>query len=163
MDEEQNLPEPITEELKQQLDEAIVQRDEYLNGWQRAKADFINHKKEESKHLDEIAKYGSERLIKELLSILHTFDLAIADIKKNSGEDKGISLIRSQLEDVLKKCGVGKIELNSGDMFDPATAEAMMEVEAEGPPGSIVEILEPGYRLHDKVLRAAKVSISKGK
>jgi molecular chaperone GrpE len=96
---------------------------------------------------------------------LQTFDLAIADMEKKNestgGVDKGIVLIRSQLEDVLKKCGVQKIELSPGDMFDPATAEAMMEVEGESSPGSIVEILEPGYRLHDKVLRAAKVSINK--
>lgn len=163
MDEEKNLPEPTTDELKQQLDEVIAQRDEYLNGWQRSKADFINHKKEEAKQLDEVAKYGSEKIIKELLSILHTFDLAIADMEKKGAIDKGVELIRGQLEDVVKKRGVEKIELKPGDMFDPATAEAMMEVEAEGPPGSIVEIMEPGYKLHDKVLRAAKVSISKDK
>lgn len=163
MNDEQALPEPTVEELKQQLEEAIVQRDEYLNGWQRSKADFMNHKKEEAKHLDDIAKYGSEKIIKELLSLLQIFDLAIVDMKKNGVEDKGISLIRSQFEDVLKKRGVEKIELKPGDMFDPATAEAMMEVEAESPPGSIVEIMEPGYKLHDKVLWAAKVSISKDK
>jgi molecular chaperone GrpE len=160
---EQNLPEPTVDELKEQLDEAIAQRDEYLNGWQRSKADFVNYKKEEMRQLEDITKYGNEKIIKELLSILHTFDLAIADMEKNGAENKGISLIRSQLEDVLKKRGVEKIELSPGDMFDPATAEAMMEVESESPPGSIVEIMEPGYKLHDKVLRAAKVSISKDK
>ena len=160
---EQALPEPTTDELTQQLDEAIAQRDEYLNGWQRAKADFINYKKEESRQMEEMAKYGSEKLIKELLSLLQTFDLAIADMKKSGVDDKGVSLIRSQFEDVLKKRGVEKIDLKPGDMFDPAIAEAMMEVDAEDPPGSVVEIMEPGYKLYDKVLRAAKVSISKDK
>lgn len=161
MDEENILPEPTTEELKEQLDEAIVQRDEYLGGWQRSKADFINYKREEAKHLEDIARYGSESIIKELLSLLHTFDLALADMAKRGAEDKGIVLIKSQLEDILKKRGVEKIDLSPGDAFDPATAEAMMEVDADSPPGSIVEIMEQGYRLHDKVLRAAKVSISK--
>jgi molecular chaperone GrpE (heat shock protein) len=157
----QSLPEPTTDELKQQLDEAIAQRDEYLNGWQRAKADFMNYKKGEAKNLDDLSKYGNEKIIKELLSILQTFDLALEDMQKKGAVDKGIELIRSQFEDVLKRRGIEKIELKPGDMFDPATAEAMMEVEADGPPGSIVEIMEPGYRLHEKVLRAAKVSINK--
>lgn len=159
--EENKLPEPTIDELKEQLDEAIAQRDEYLGGWQRSKADFINYKKEEAKQLEDISKYGNEKIIKELLSILHTFDLALKNMEKTGAADKGISLIRSQLEDVLKRRGVEKIELNPGDMFDPATAEAMMEIESESPPGSIVEIMEPGYRLHDKVLWAAKVSVSK--
>jgi molecular chaperone GrpE len=161
MEEEQLLDEPTTQDLKDDLAEAEQQRDEYLNGWQRSKADFMNYKKEEAKHLEDIAKYGTENIIKELLSLLNTFDLALKDMEKNGASDKGIVLLRSQLEDVLKKRGVEKIELSPGDMFDPATAEAMMEVDAEAPPGSIVEIMEPGYRLHDKVIRAAKVSIAK--
>jgi molecular chaperone GrpE len=161
IDEENILPEPTVEELKQQLDEAISARDEYLGGWQRSKADFINYKKEEMKKLEDIARYGSEGLIKELLSIAHTFDLALKGIDKDA--DKGLYIIRGQLDDMLKKRGVEKIELKPGDPFDPATAEAMMEVESESPPGSIVEVMEPGYRLHDKVVRAAKVSISKDK
>lgn len=165
MNDEQNmqedLPEPTIDDIKEELAHVKRERDEYLSGWQRSKADFINYKKDEARHLEDIARYGTESVIKELLSIMHTFDLAIADTEKNGGDSKGISLIRAQLEDVLKKRGVEKILVNPGDMFDPAVAEAMMEVEAEAPPGSIVEVLEPGYRLHDKVLRAAKVSVSK--
>jgi molecular chaperone GrpE len=158
---EEKLSEPTLADLEQTLEEMRQQRDEYLGGWQRSKADFINYKKEEAKQLEEITKYGNEKIIKELLSLLHTFDLALADREKSGTPDKGILLIRSQLEDVLKKRGVEKIELKPGDVFDPATAEAMMEVEAEAPPGSIVEVLETGYRLHDKVIRAAKVSVNK--
>jgi molecular chaperone GrpE len=161
INEEQNLPEPTVEELKAQLDEAVAAREEYLGGWQRSKADFINYKKEEMKKLEDIARYGSENLIKELLSIMHTFDLALKE--KDKEADKGLYIIRGQLDDILKKRGVEKIELKPGDPFDPATAEAMMEVEADSPPGSIVEVMEPGYRLYDKVVRAAKVSISKDK
>lgn len=163
MNKEQELPEPTIADLEQELVETRQQRDEYLGGWQRSKADFMNYKKEEAKHLEDIARYGSEGIIKELLSLLHTFDLALKDMEKTGVVDKGISLLRSQLEDIIKRRGVEKIDLSPGDMFDPATAEAMMEVDAEAPPGSIVEIMEPGYRLHDKVLRAAKVSIAKDK
>src|ERR1700677_3251031 len=109
-DEEKELSEPTVADLKEQIAEMTSQRDEYLGGWQRSKADFINYKKEEMKKLEDVARYGSESLIKELLSVLHIFDLALKD--KDKDADKGLYLIRGQLEDILKKRGVEKIELN---------------------------------------------------
>lgn len=152
--------------LKEELAAAEKQRDEYLAGWQRAKADFINYKKEEFAHLEEVARYGSEDLIKDLVTALDSFDLALRIIEKNGGAagvDKGIYLIRSQVEDVLKKRGLEKIKISPGDMFDPSVAEAMLEIESERPPGTIVEEIEPGYRLHNRVLRAARVIVAKSK
>jgi molecular chaperone GrpE len=146
--------------LTEKLATAEKQRDDYLSGWQRSKADFANYKKEEMVRLEDIAQYGNKDLIKELLGVLHNFDLAIGS---SDGVDKGISLIRSQIEDILKRRGLEKIELKPGDEFDPATAEAMLEVESDKPEGTIVEVMEMGYRLHDKVIKAAKVSVSKGK
>jgi molecular chaperone GrpE len=140
-------------------------RDEYLAGWQRAKADFVNYKKDETERLEDLAKYGNANLIKELLGVVHSFDLATRIIEKNKGElndfEKGVFLIKSQLEDVLKKRGVQLITIKEGDVFDPAIAEAMLEVESDKLPGTVIEVLEPGYRLHDKIMRAAKVTISK--
>ena len=147
--------------LQERLAAALKARDEYLAGWQRAKADFINYKKEEMSHLQEIAKYGSEDLVKDLLVVLDNFDLGLRAMEKNGGVDKGIYLIRSQIEDILKKRGLSKIEVHPGDMFDPSIAEAMLEMASDRPPGTVLEIAEPGYRLHDKVLRAARVIVSK--
>jgi len=149
--------------LKEQLAAAEKARDEYLAGWQRAKADFVNYKKEEMMHLEEVAKYGSIDLIKDLLIVMDNFDLGLRAMEKAGAVDKGVYLIRSQIEDILKKRGLSKIEVAVGDQFDPMTAEAMAAIESDKPPGTIVEIAEPGYRLHDKVLRAAKVIISKDK
>ena len=144
---------------------AQKERDEYLAGWQRAKADFANYRKDETARLEEMAKYSSEKLIKELLVVVHSFDLATKIVEKNNGEvtefEKGFFLIQSQLEDILKKRGLQMIEVKAGDVFDPATAEAMVEVESDQPTGTIVEVIEPGYKLHDKIFRAAKVSIAK--
>src|ERR1700683_1860030 len=92
----------IKDEMAEKLTAAEKQRDEYLAGWQRAKADFVNYKKEEMAHLQEIAKYVSVDLIKELVSVLDTFDLALRALEKNGAVDKGIYLIRSQIEDILK-------------------------------------------------------------
>ncbi|HUC31229.1 MAG TPA: nucleotide exchange factor GrpE [Candidatus Paceibacterota bacterium] len=164
-DEENNLPEPTIADLKEQIEEVTVQRDEYLAGWQRSKADFINYKKEETARLQEISKYGSKDLIKDLILILDGYDLALRMAKNNNekGIDNGIIIIRSQIEDILKKRGLEKIEISPGDMFDPAIAEAMLEIESEYPSGSVVEVAEPGYRLYEKVLRPARVIISKDK
>lgn len=160
-DEENNLPEPTVADLKEQIEEMTTQRDEYLAGWQRAKADFINYKKEEVKKLEDIARYGSGDLIKDLISVMDNFDLALRTLEKAGPVEKGIYLIRTQIEDILKKRGLVKIEIKPGDMFDPAVAEALSEVDAEAPPGTIVEEIEPGYRLHEKVLRPARVIVSK--
>ncbi|HEX4104240.1 MAG TPA: nucleotide exchange factor GrpE [Candidatus Paceibacterota bacterium] len=139
------------------------QRDEYLAGWQRAKADFINYRKEEMKHLEEVARYGSEDLIKDLISVLDNFDLGLRALEKSGPVEKGVYLIRSQIEDILKKRGLEKINTKPGDPFDPKVAEALSEVDSDRPPGSIVEEIEPGYRLHDKVLRAARVIIARSR
>jgi molecular chaperone GrpE len=67
-----------------------------------------------------------------------------------------------QIEDILRKRGLAKVELKPGDQFDPAVAEAMAEIPSDKPEGTIVEEVEPGYRLHDKIIRAARVVVSRG-
>ena len=148
---------------KEELAATEKQRDEYLAGWQRAKADFINYRKEEYEHLQDVARYGSEDLMKDLITVLDNFDLGLRSLEKTGPVEKGVYLIRSQIEDILKKRGLQKIELKPGDPFDPNVAEALTEREAAQPPGTIAEEVEPGYKLHDKVLRAARVIISKSK
>jgi molecular chaperone GrpE len=160
---EKELSEPTLADLKDQIAEMTSQRDEYLAGWQRSKADFINYKKEEIKKMEDIARYGNEDLIKDLISVMDNFDLALRTLEKAGPVEKGIYLIRTQIDDILKKRGLVKIDLKPGDMFDPAVAEALSEVDAEQPPGAIVQEIEPGYRLHEKVLRPARVIISKDK
>lgn len=150
--------------FEKKLAEAEALRDEYLAGWQRAKADFINYKKEEYRRLEELARYGSEELIRDLVTVLDNFDLGLRALEKGGPAEKGVYLIRTQLEDILKKRGVAKIALAPGDPFDPAVAEALAEVATDAqPPGAVVEVIEPGYRLHDKVLRPARVLVSKNK
>lgn len=151
---ENATPEDAIEKLRQE-------RDEYLAGWQRAKADFINYKKDELKHLEEVARYGSEDLIMELISILDNFDLGLRALEKAGPVEKGIYMLRAQIEDILKKRGVEKIVVKPGDRFDPAMAEAIAETESDKPAGTILEEIEPGYKLYDKILRPARVKVSK--
>jgi molecular chaperone GrpE len=161
-DEENKLPEPTVADLKDQIEAMTAQRDEYLAGWQRAKADFINFKKEEANRAIEVARYGSADLIKDLISVMDNFDLALRTLEKAGSVEKGIYFIRTQIEDILKKRGLEKIDMKEGDVFDPATAEALAEVVSEKPAGAVVEVIEQGYRLHEKVLRPARVIVSKG-
>ena len=149
--------------LSEQLAAAERQRDEYLAGWQRAKADFLNYKKEETARLQDAIKYGSEDLVKDLISVLDNFDLALRSLERSGPVEKGIYLIRSQIEDILKKRGLARMEIKPGDPFDPATMEAMTETPSDLPPGTVAEEIEPGYRLHEKVLRASRVILSKQK
>jgi len=151
------------EEKNEKLTAAEKQRDEYLAGWQRAKADFINYKKDEMKHLEEIARYGNEDLIKDLITVLDNFDLGLRTLEKAGPVEKGVYLIRTQIDDILKKRGLEKMEMKPGDEFDPNIAEALSAVESERPPGTVVEQIEPGYRLYDKILRPGRVIISKEK
>lgn len=163
------------EKIKNELAECKRQRDEYLAGWQRAKADFLNYKKEEAERLGEFARYHQTELISELIRILDSFDLALLAMKKTGrttennappAEDdsieKGIYMIRAQLEDVLKKQGLSRIEVETGTEFNPAIMEAIAETESELPAGKVVEEIEAGYYLYDRVLRPARVKVSKG-
>ena len=161
-DEQKEIQQPEPNELEAKLAETEKQRDEYLGGWQRTKADFINYKKEEMKHMEDVARYGNESLIKDLISVLDNFDLGLRTMEKAGPVERGIYLIRSQIDDILKKRGLEKVSVKAGDEFDPMIAEAMAEVPSDRPPGVIVEEVEPGYRLHDKILRPARVIISKG-
>ncbi|MEK7180920.1 MAG: nucleotide exchange factor GrpE [Patescibacteria group bacterium] len=150
-----------SEVLKEKLAQAEKMRDEYLSGWQRAKADFINYKKEELRRLEEIGKYGLEDLIYELINIMDNFDLSLSALEKPGPVERGIYMIRSQIFDVLKKRGLEKIEIKPGDEFNPQIAEALSEMESERPPGTVVDIIEIGYKLYDKIIRPARVRISK--
>jgi len=149
-------------ELKEALMIAEKARDEYLAGWQRAKADFINYKQDERKRFEDMARYGNEGMIREIIDLLDTFNRAIRELEKAGPVEKGLYLIQSQMENLLKKRGAEKIPIKLGDLFDPMMMESMAEVASKEPIGAVIEEIEPGYRLYDKILRASRVIISKG-
>jgi len=151
-----------TSELQDKLAKYERERKEYLDGWRRVKADLINYKKEESKRFEQFAKLSNEFLIAELITILDSFNLSLAVLEKDRPAQKGISLIKNQLEGVLKKYGLEKIVVRPGDSFDPSYHEAVSEVESDKPVGIIVEEIEKGYILNGKVIRPVRVKLSKG-
>jgi len=139
------------------------ERDEYLDGWKRAKADFINHKKEEAVRAEVIVKFSNESMLRDLITVMDSFDLSIASLEvvsKDSPLLKGVSMTRSQMENMLKKYGLEPIK-SLGQKFDPNLHEILFEVESEKPEGTIVEEIERGWKLYEKVVRPARVKVSK--
>lgn len=144
------------------LDKCKKEREEYLDGWKRAKADLINYKKEETTRLEQFAKYVNEDFISEMITVLDNFDLSLAALEKSGPVEKGIYMIKNQIFDLLKKRGLEKIEVKIGDKFDPSVAEAVVEIKSsEVKSGAIAEIIETGYKLHNKIIRPARVKVSK--
>jgi len=138
------------------------QREEYLDGWKRAKADLSNYKKEELQRLEHVVKFANEDIIRDLIGVLDSFDLALTSMEENNPSEKGIYLIKSKLEDILNKKGLSRIEVKKGDKFDPVYHEAVNVVEDESEKSdTIAEELETGYTLHERVIRAAKVKVFK--
>jgi len=154
------------EEITEQKDELTIckeERDEYLNGWKRAKADLINYKKEEARRLEEIVKFSTSDLVEDIIPVFDSFDLAITTLEKDTHAEKGIHMIRAQLEDTLKKRGLETVKTKAGDVFDPTMHESVGEIDSEHPPGTIAQEIERGYKLHGRVVRAARVKLSKEK
>lgn len=155
--------------LRKDLEKLKAERDEYLEGWQRERANFINYKKEEKTRFKEVINFSNERLIKSLVTVLDNFNLAIESfIKQGKSEEenesylKGIYLIKSQLEDILRKEGVEIIEAKPGEDFNPNFHEAVAEVENKNfKPHTIIEVLEKGYILNGKIIRPCRVMVAK--
>ena len=105
---------------EEKLAECQKQAEEYLNGWKRAKADFLNYQKDEAKRLEEIIKFGNEALLLEMIEIADDLEAGA----KHQPENGGIAQISRKLHDLMAKYGVEKIKVE-GKKFDPAEHEAV--------------------------------------
>lgn len=147
-----------SEELKKQIKELKKKTDEYLAGWKRAKADYLNREREIVKKKDNWVKFANLELILKLLPILDSFDHSLNHIPKDLKDNqwaKGMEQIRQQLRAFLKAEGVEKIK-TLGEKFNPERHEV---VEKKGEGGKIIEETQAGYLINDKVVRIAKVVI----
>lgn len=136
--------------LEEKLELTEKERDEYLDGWKRAKAELINSKKDWEEQSKEVADYVKMSFIKQMLPVL--------DALEASKEAEGWQEIKKLIEDVFKKNGV--IEIDAQDKeFNPVYHEAMLE--GEGKSGYVIEVLQKGYVINNLVIRASKVKIGK--
>lgn len=148
------------EESKEtELEKCKRERDEYLAGWQRAKADFSNYQKDEARRSEEFAKFALASFMLELLSILDSFDVALNQTQ-NEAERMGLKLIKSQFMSALAKYGLEPISTQKGEKFDPELHEAIAHEPSDQPEDTILEELQKGYTLHNRVLRSSKVKVA---
>ena len=136
-----------------ELEECKKQKDEYLAGWQRERADFLNYKKEEIERMSEFLKYAGEEIVLKLLPILDNFELAekaLPEDLKNNDNIKGLLQIKNQILDFLKNQGVEEIK-TTGEKFDLNFMEEVETPEQE----------RKGYTINGRLLRVAKIKITK--
>jgi len=155
------------EEIKScdvRLEECQKLCEEYLNGWKRAKADFINHKKQEFERAQELVGYAREDFLESVLPMLDNLLIVEKEMPKElleSAHVQGFMLVKTQLEDFLKAHNVEAID-SLGKKFDPAIHEVIQEVEMEGKEsGEIVVEIKKGYTINGRLLRPAKVKVVK--
>lgn len=153
------------EELKKELESCAKTRDEYLAGWQRAQADFLNYKKDQSKTLEELMKFANLDLIVRLLPVLENFDLIEKRLPEGLKQDenvKGILQIKTQILDFLRSQGIEEIKVAIDQKPDLNYHEIIEEIEQkEGESGMIFEEVQRGYTIHGKVIKPAKVKVIK--
>lgn len=154
--EESFLSEALAKEskLRKRLKSCEKERGEYLAGWQRAKADLINYKKEQEQKNSDIFKFANEAIISEILLVLDSFEEAIKHDK-----NEGIKQLYNQLLQILKSNGLEEIK-SIGEKFNPEFHEAVGETKRKKP-GFIIEEIQKGYKLNNKVIRPSRVKISK--
>lgn len=146
------------EELLARLRELEAMREK----WLRSAADFDNAKKRLAREKEEYLKFSQENLIRSLLPVLDNFERALAhgpsEKSGASGVLAGIEMVYKQLNEILKAQGLKRIK-TVGEIFDPHAHEAVAFVQDEGRDHEIVEEVEAGYYLHDRLLRAPKVRV----
>jgi len=149
---------------KKELELAKQKAQEYLNGWKRAKADYLNFKKDVEKRQMEIIQFANAALIVELLPIIDHFKLALKHVPQDQSEVdwvKGFFHIKKQFDDFLKQLGIEEIK-TVGEKFNPEFHEAVVHEEKEGfAPDTVFEEIKTGYTLQGKVINPAKVKVAK--
>ena len=152
------------EEQESALEKAKAEAAQHHDRWMRLAAEFENFRKRSSRQFAELVQSANERLVAQLLPVLDNFERALdhqGDEETLESFRKGVEMIFGQLQNVLETEGLKPLD-SVGKPFDPDVHDAMMQIESkEHESGTIVEEVEKGYTLNDRVLRHAKVVVSK--
>ncbi len=164
---EENAAE-IIKKLREKLKKAESEKTEYLTGWQRAKADFINARKRDEADRAEFMKYANEGLVGDLIPVLESFDMAISNKESWEKVDKnwrvGVEYIYNQLKKVLGENGWKEIN-PLGEVFDHNRDEAIEHVPVDDKKQDqmIIQVVQKGYSLNGKLLKAPRVKVGEFK
>jgi molecular chaperone GrpE len=163
----------MTDPAKEQLDEAadeLVEDDrlaaaeakaqEHLDDLKRLAAEFENYKKRTAREQASLSARAAERLVKELLPIVDDLERALvaAEAHQEAQLEEGVRLVHRQLAAALEREGLAEIEVDG--KFDPHVHEALLSQPSDADEGSVIEVLQKGYRLGDRVLRPARVVVA---
>ena len=153
---------PVAPDDVDELAEATKQRDEYLDTLQRLQAEFANYKKRVARDQGLLVARAAERLVTELLPVLDDLERALeaANEHEEAKLEEGVRLVHRSLADALAREGL--VEIETEGRFDPHTQEALLSQPSEADEGAIIQVLQKGYRLGDRILRPARVVISAG-
>jgi molecular chaperone GrpE len=144
------------------LEVVTRERDEYLDALQRLKAEFDNYPTRVPRDQQERAARAHERLVRELVPVLDDLERALeaATEHEEAKLEEGVRLVHRALAEALGREGLAEIDTNG--KFDPHTQEALLSQPSEAEEGTVIQVLQKGYTLGDRVLRPARVIISAG-
>ena len=154
----------MTEERELTLEEQVAaleaERDEHLNDLKRVAAEFENYRKRVLRDQESLVARAHERLVKELLPVLDDLEraLAAAEQHEEAKLEEGVRLVHRELAAALQREGLAEIETNG--RFDPHVHEALLSQPSEAEEGSIIEVVQKGYALGDRVVRPARVVVA---
>lgn len=163
-DNDEEVPQAKIKKLRDEIKAVKKERDEYLTGWQRAKADFINARKDEEKSRSEFVKSANKELMLDILTTLDNFDMAFANKESWEKVDKnwrtGVEYIYSQLLGTLEQNGLKQLN-PQGEIFDPNIHTSVESVSVEKPEDEhkILEVVQKGYMLNGSLIRSPKVKV----
>ena len=136
---------------------------EYLDGWQRTQADFQNYKKQTEKSMGEFRKFAQADLLQQLFPVVDYFKHAFEQVpedQRDSSWMQGMNHIQTLFNKILEENGVQEMQ-TIGEKFDPELHECVKEEKSDKKPGTIIKQTQAGFKLNNKVVRPAKVIISK--
>jgi len=157
-----------TEEMMAQIKAAEEEAKTHYDKLLRVMAEFENYRKRIEREKTEQARFANQNVVSDLVLPLDDLDRVIEHLPKDATDEikaisEGIELVRNHMLTALSKHGLTPVEVSPGQPFDPALHEAVSHVQSEEyPEGSIVQVMRKGYQLHDRLIRAPMVSVSKG-
>jgi molecular chaperone GrpE len=149
--------------IDDRLAAAEAKAEEHLGDLQRLAAEFDNYRKRAARDQQNLVARAHERLVKELLPVLDDLERALeaAEGHEEAKLEEGVSLVARSLRDVLRKEGLEEVPTEG--RFDPHVHEALLSQPSDAEEGSVIEVLQKGYRLGDRVLRPARVVVAASK
>ena len=146
--------------LEEQVAALEAERDEHLNDLKRVAADFENYRKRVARDQEGLVARAHERLVKELLPVLDDLEraLAAAEEHEEAKLEEGVRLVHRELAGALRREGLAEIDTDG--QFDPHVHEALLSQPSDVEEGSVIEVVQKGYTLGDRVVRPARVVVA---